>query len=1152
MTFFRKNPEYNMEPAFASVLTERGASVPGEAPMSRTDCPSEDTLSDFVLGKLPVGAQGTVAEHLDACTECEEKAGQLDGMADALVSKLRRTPAPLSTISGERTEVASPPHAVGMPRATEPWGEFRIVREIGRGGMGVVWEAFQGSLNRHVALKLLPEHGNLSRFRREAQAAGRLHHTHIVPVFGVGEHQGCHFYVMQYIAGRGLDAVFKERTVAAGRAGAREAARIGAEVAGALAYAHGQGVIHRDIKPSNLLLDDGGTVWVTDFGVAKVADERDLTATGDFLGTLRYMPPEAFEGKHDARGDIYSLGLTLYELIAGRPAYDETDRARLIRLITTVDPPRLREFDREVPRDLETVIHKAIEREPAHRYQTAELLAEDLKRFIEDRPIQARQASPLERYWRWAKRNPAIAGLGGVLTGVLVLATVCSLVTMDRFRTQAADQRALAVASEDARKEADRAWREEAAARLKTDQVNASLAAGKENLRRTVYAARSNLALAGSDANDIGRLRSLLDLMRPGPGEPDLRGWEWRYLWQLGHENRLTLRSENDAFADVVFSPDGRTLAGLESKGRIQIWDRHSGKLLRTTGVTSGKKRADLAGGVSAIAFSPDGRSLAGPGPDESLVLYAVDNGLLTLRFEGDPEAILKVAWSPDGRTLVAALAKHIMRIWDTRNGRLIEKLLAAHDAPVAAVAISPDGRTLASAGYDRMVKLWDLEDRVHPRAVLEGHTDEVHAVAFSPDGRQIASAGRDRTFRVWDAGSGAALAVIRGHAGAVTSLAYLPDSAMVVTGSVDETVRVWDTRSSQEIRTFKGHADAVAAVAVSPDGRDIAAAGLDATVRVWDAVSPPRPRTLQSPSVLFYGGDVECLAFSPDGRRLVSGHDDHALRVWELSREQSPPVITGHTNVIKCVAFSPDGRTIASGSVDGTLWLWDAATGEPRTTFTGHTGAIDGLVFAPDGRTVFSTGLDRTIQAWDPATGVVRYALAGHSDAVRDLALAPDGRTLASVSSDKTCIVWDLRARRPRVTLRGHSSQLNSVAWSPDGRTLATSSDDHTVRLWNAADGSPRGILEGHNAQVEGLAFGPDGRLASSGGDRTIRLWDPAGGQTLLILKGHAGPIRRIAFSPDGRTLASASDDRTLKLWEAAPAAALAGPSPITERVDR
>ena len=481
--------------------------------MSRTDCPSLDTLSDFVLGKLSVAEQGAVAEHLDVCPECEQKTGQLDGMADKVVSTLRRIAGPDSAA----TEVARPPQVAEMPSTIESWGEFRIVRELGRGGMGVVCEAYQGSLNRHVALKFLPEHGNLARFRREAQAAGRLHHTHIVPVFGVGEHQGRHFYVMQYIAGRGLDAVLKERAAAAvgtGRTPARpaalEAARIGVQVAEALAHAHGQGVIHRDIKPSNLLLDDQGNVWITDFGLAKVADQQALTVNRDLLGTVRYMPPEAFEGRYDARGDIYALGLTLYELLALRPVYDETDRARLIRLVMAGDPPRLRALDREFPRDLETVIHKAIERDPGHRYQTAAELAEDLKRFLEDRPIRARQASAAERYWRWARRNPAIAVLGGVLTGVLVIATVCSLLAMERFRTQAETRRTLAA--------------DEAAARRKTDQANVSLRAAEEKLHRTVYATRSNLALAGWDANDLGRLRFMLELMEPRRTNPTCAG----------------------------------------------------------------------------------------------------------------------------------------------------------------------------------------------------------------------------------------------------------------------------------------------------------------------------------------------------------------------------------------------------------------------------------------------------------------------------------------------------------------------------------------------------------------------------------------------------------------------------------------------------
>jgi WD40 repeat protein len=920
----------------------------------------------------------------------------------------------------------------------------------------------------------------------------------------------------------------------------RSVAQIGRQAAQGLAYAHARGVVHRDIKPSNLLLDSAGVVWIADFGLAK-AEEDGLTATGDVLGTLRYMAPERFRGGGDSRADIYALGLTLYELLTLRPAFETSDRLELVERIKAEEPARPRSLDDRIPRDLETIVLKAIDKLPERRYPTAEMMAEDLRRFLADEPILARRASTTERYARWARRNPLVAALGGVLAGLLVVVTVGSLLAARGFRAQAEVQRSLADAREDERRSADRARAAEAAARLKADRANADLLAAQEALRRTVYATRSNLALAAWDNNDVGRLRSLLDLLRAQPGEPDLRGWEWRYLWQLAHEDRFALRAQESVFLDAAFSPDGQTLAGLEKNGLIQLWDRHTGRLLRTAGVATGGRPADLAGGVGALAFSPDGRALAGPGPDGILLLYAVDTGLPLFTFEGDRRAILGLAWSPDGRTLVAALSAHVMRVWDARDGHLIHNNFGSHGGPVNSVAFSPDGRTIASASFDRTVKLWNPEDPVNPRAVLNGHTDEVSAVAFSPDGRRISSASLDRSIRVWDAKSEAQLAAIWGHTGSVTSVAYLPDSARVVTGSADETVRIWDTASGQELRSFKGHSSTVASVAVTPNGLDIASASLDRTVRVWGTASPPRPRTLRSPSVLTYGGAVECLAFSPDGRRLASGHDDHALRVWDLASDRPPRVLKGHTAPIRCVAFSPDGRTIGTGGKERTVRLWDADTGEPRMIFAGHTDQLRSLIFTPDGQTVLSCGDDLTIQAWDPATGAVRYVLRGHTDAVHGLALSPDGRTLASAGYDKTCILWDLPTRQPRLTLRGHSDRLNTVVFSPDGRSLATAADDHTVRLWNATDGAPRAILEGHIDKTDGLAFAPDGRLASSSEDKTIRLWDADSGQTLLILKGHAGPIRCIKFSPDGRTLASASYDRTVKLWEAAPAESLA-----------
>ncbi|HTU21266.1 MAG TPA: protein kinase [Gemmataceae bacterium] len=423
--------------------------------------------------------------------------------------------------------------ATGPTRVTQgapppQLGDYRILREVGRGGMGIVYEAEQISLGRHVALKVLPrsvllDAAQKSRFEREAKAAAKLHHTNIVPVFGVGEHDGLPYYVMQFIQGLGLDDVLDElkrmqdggtppptggelrvsrkdvpaaevarslmtgafqdgerghvsapsaslgalsqprspensstgkqsdsialsssSVVLPGGKGKKASywqsvAQIGAQVADALEYAHKQGIQHRDIKPSNLLLDTRGTVWVTDFGLARADNEDHLTQTGDIVGTLRYMPPEAFEGRADKRGDIYSLGLTLYELLARQPAYEERDRHRLIKRVTTEEPPRLEKLNRSIPRDLVTIVHKAIDRELARRYQTAAELAADLQRFLNDEPIQARRISNPERFLRWGRRNKSLAVLSAV--ALLLLVTVAVVSSISALRLLAEQRR---------------------------------------------------------------------------------------------------------------------------------------------------------------------------------------------------------------------------------------------------------------------------------------------------------------------------------------------------------------------------------------------------------------------------------------------------------------------------------------------------------------------------------------------------------------------------------------------------------------------------------------------------------------------------------------------------------------------------------------
>jgi serine/threonine protein kinase len=465
--------------------------------------PVEELAEEF-MARYRRGERPSLQEYTDRYPAWAE---QIRALFPALVVMEKVRPAP-----EDAAGPAPGPRRVAAP--LERLGDYRILREVGRGGMGVVFEAEQESLGRHVALKVLPaqelrDPRHLQRFKREARAAARLHHTNIVPVHGVGEEEGLHYYVMQFIQGQGLDQVLTElrllrqaRTVqAAGPASAGSAAavarslltgqlvaasppkagaasspavpavpeergeatqylapegeresgsasptsvhlpgqsdgsslsetgrqywhsvaRIGLQVADALSHASSQGVLHRDIKPSNLLLDTRGTVWVTDFGLAKADTDRDnVTHTGDIVGTLRYMAPERFQGQADVRSDVYALGLTLYELLTLRPAFNEADRNKLIAQVMHDLPPRPRSLGPTIPRDLETIVLKAIAREPAQRYQTPAELAEDLQRFLDDRPIRARRMGALQRGWRWCRRNPVLACVSTGLVLVLL------------------------------------------------------------------------------------------------------------------------------------------------------------------------------------------------------------------------------------------------------------------------------------------------------------------------------------------------------------------------------------------------------------------------------------------------------------------------------------------------------------------------------------------------------------------------------------------------------------------------------------------------------------------------------------------------------------------------------------------------------------
>jgi eukaryotic-like serine/threonine-protein kinase len=1044
-----------------------------------------------------------VAAHPEIASQLVQFFADTDQF-DGLLAPLRRSPPTPTTLFDDRSLTIPEGSPQSLPRG---FGDYELLAEIARGGMGIVFKARNVRFERVVALKMilaghLATPTEIRRFRVEAENVAQLDHPNIVPLYEAGAHGGQHYFTMRLVEGGSLAS-----QVVRFASDVRAAVELMVLVAHAVHYAHQRGILHRDLKPANILLDKSGQPHVTDFGLAKrMVCEANLASLSSVVGTPSYMAPEQASGNRalSTATDVFSLGAILYELLTTQSPFKAGTPFETLLQVVDKEPPRPGSLNHRIDRDLETICLKCLYKEPTNRYGSAQSLADDLERWLRGEPVRARRCPTWRRAVMWAHRSPVVAALAA-LAGLACIACIASLVVSNVIVRREIEEKSRALKAE--------------------TSALAAMRELREREQSVVYL--QGIALTDRELRDGAPARALKLL---GVCEPALRGLEWNYLAGLCHAERRSVAAPVDPACVAVRREDGQIFVGGGLVGR-------AGELaVYEAALASRLSGAQFSDAITALAISPEGRRIVTAVRGKGARVSAMFKAKELATFVGHEGDVRAVAFSPDGRRVVSGGSDGVARIWDADRGCEIVALEEA-GGTIWCVAFSPDGLKVATGSSDRTIGVWDAHSGRRLRSV-EGHRALVHSVAFSPDGRRLVSGAYDNTARVWDVETGSALATLAGHASFVTRALFSPDGRRIATASVDGTVRVWDAATCEQVLLMRGHSGSVWDAAFSRDGRYVASVGEDGTVKLWPATPHGMPNLFDRAD-----GRIRRLEGSADGRVLaVVAGARGSLEVWDTQTDQRVSLVPGSYDEETRFALSRDGNTLAVRLDLQTVRVVRTSDGALVHNIVSPILQDLKPALSADGRFLALGQADSRVSVWNvqgaqlvdrltlPEGRILQLVVGSGPGALAAAITAADGDT-------GRVFLWRRGSAEDPVEIAGGSR----LALSPAGDLMAAFGDNGVVTVCNTATNAQEYKLDVLGGPVRAVAFAGPERLLTGDDRGTVTIWDTRAVREVLSFRDMTSPVDYLAVW-QGRAVLAVSRDGSARRWEIAPVAGRSG----------